>query len=61
MKGGKAGRKRKGRAVPTGKSPTAPPAKAKNKTTHRSGSGVAPKKGARKNTEFGWSSTKDEE
>lgn len=60
MKGGKAGRKRKGRAIPTGKSPVPRPAKAENKTTHRSGK-LAPKKGSRKNTEFGWSSTKDED
>jgi hypothetical protein len=56
MKGGKAGRKRKGRSVPTGKTPGPAPAKAKNKSTHRTAS-VAPKKGSRKNTEFGWSST----
>ncbi len=60
MKGGKAGRKRKGRSVPTGKSPGPAPEKAKNKSTHRSAS-VAPKKGSRKNTEFGWSSTKTED
>jgi hypothetical protein len=59
MKGGKGGRKRKGRAIPTGKVP-APPPKAKNKSTHRSAS-VAPKKGSRKNTDFGWSSTKSDD
>ena len=60
MKGGKAGRKRKGRAIPTGKSPGPEAPKAKNKTTHRSKT-LAPKKGSRKNTEFGWSSTKSED
>ncbi len=60
MKGGKAGRKRKGRAVPTGKSPAAAPAKANNKSTHRSAK-LPPKKGSRKNTEFGWSSTSSDE
>lgn len=60
MKGGKGGRKRKGRAIPTGKKPGPAPAKAENKSTHRAPS-VAPKKGSRKNTEFGWSSTKSDD
>ena len=57
MKGGKGGRKRKGSHA-AGKPAPIPP-KSKGGAPKRSPS-VAPKKGSRKNTEYGWSSTSEE-
>jgi hypothetical protein len=59
MKGGKGGRKRKGTAR-TGGKPGPVSAKTKSHVAKRAASG-APKKGSRKNTEFGWSSTSNED
>jgi len=59
MRGGKGGRKRKSDVWNEAK-PGKKPVKAKLAATRRS-SGLAPKKGSRKNTEFGGSSTREED
>jgi hypothetical protein len=59
MRGGKGGRKRKSDVWNEAK-PGKKPVKTKLTASKRS-PGLAPKKGSRKNTEFGGSSTRDED